>query len=85
MIDDEDAQELILHAERQRDALIAATKEQVARFQRLSDAAEYQEQKRRYLELAVETLRETQEVLAVTSRRIASVREQFERFTATKQ
>jgi hypothetical protein len=84
MTDEEEVQLLILQAERQRDTLIAATKEQVANFQRLSDAAEYQEEKRRYLELAVETLRHTQEVLATTNRRIASVREHLERSTATK-
>src|SRR5690242_16638669 len=55
MTDEEEVQLLILKAERQRDTLIAATKEQVAELERLSEGAECHDGKRHYLQLAVET------------------------------
>jgi hypothetical protein len=84
MIDEQDVREMILQAEKQRDALVAATKEQVAKYEKLANAAESTEEKKHYFELALKTVQETEAVLTDTNKKIASVREQLERFTHIK-
>jgi hypothetical protein len=84
MTDKEDVREMILQAEQQREMLVAATKEQVATYEKLADAAESAEEKKRYFELAVKVIQDTADVLVNTNKQIASVRAQLEESAATK-